>query len=404
MNSVVEKLAAIEKEIAAIQPKMEPITERIAALDQKVVGFAHQLTSLAEESAAVKQDIELTRQSLTRIQTLIGESRAESEQLVAGQEENLQRCETMTAVFGAAFQAVSQFFETAQRMGLADQAKAVFLPPSSVPATFTLPQVPIAVPAPVSDFTPVAPPASESLEAESSLPEQPSAVKEPVYNPDLPIPEPVAKTMPPTEPPAEESVIEEPILEQHVIEKPIIEEKITAEPVAKEVAATEIGNTEEAEGTDLPAAGLVAETMESEPVISEPPAELPTETELPTMKSPVAKSILSESDFDSAISDFGEKELESWKVPGLPDVAAPPVMEAVNLDSESASEVSPLADTVLADTEMSSEMASQLDVSPLNLLVPGLPEPDESAVIDEKDEQEIEAMLATMMAPVTVGS
>jgi chromosome segregation ATPase len=116
MNSVVEKLAAIEREVAAIQPKMAPLTERIADLDQKVAGFAQQLSGIAEESAAVKQDIELTRKCLARIQTLIGESKVESEQLLAGQEENLQRCETMTAVFGAAFQAVSQFFEAAQRM------------------------------------------------------------------------------------------------------------------------------------------------------------------------------------------------------------------------------------------------------------------------------------------------
>ena len=132
MNSVVEKLAAIEKEVAAIQPKMAPLTDRIADLDQKIAGFAQLLTGIAEESAAVKQDIELTRQSLARIQMLIGESKVESEQLAAGQEESIQRCETMTAVFGAAFQAMSQFFETAQRMGLADQAKAVFQVPPIV--------------------------------------------------------------------------------------------------------------------------------------------------------------------------------------------------------------------------------------------------------------------------------
>jgi len=141
MNPVVEKLAAIEKEVAAIQPKMAPLTERIADLHQKVTGFTQQLADLAAESVAVKQDVELTRQSLGKIQTLISESKVESEQLVAGQEENQQRCETMTAVFGAAFQAVSQFFETAQQMGLADQAKAVFLAHSSSSASAAPPVV-----------------------------------------------------------------------------------------------------------------------------------------------------------------------------------------------------------------------------------------------------------------------
>jgi len=41
-----------------------------------------------------------------------------------------------------------------------------------------------------------------------------------------------------------------------------------------------------------------------------------------------------------------------------------------------------------------------LDVPPLNLGVPHLPEQNESTDT-EYDDQEIEAMLATMMAPVT---
>jgi len=267
MNSVVEKLAAIEKEVAAIQPKMAPLTERIADLHHKVTGFTQQLADLAAESVAVKQDVELTQQSLIKIQTLIGESKVESEQLVAGQEENQQRCETMTAVFGAAFQAMSQFFETAQQMGLADQAKAVFLAPSSPPASLP----PLSVP--------VAP-----------------------------------------------------------------------------------------------------------PVVPDPPVQ----------KSPITESVLSESDFDSAIPDTGEmEETAPWSVPGLPDVAAPPEIAQADLGTaDSDSE---------ADTEPSSKMASQLDVPPLNLAVPALPEQGESAA-SETDDQEIEDMLATLMTPVTVAA
>ena len=267
MSSVVEKLAAIEREVAAIQPKMAPLTERIDDLDQKVAGFARQLSGIAEESAAVKQDIELTRQSLVRIQTLIGESKAESEQLVAGQEENQQRCETMTAVFGAAFQAMSQFFETAQRMGIADQAKAVFLSPPSAPVESALPPLPI-VPA---------------------LPE----------------------SVPP-------------------------------------------------------------ETQEAD------------------------ESTLSESDFESTISGADAQEFDSYSIPGLPDVAAPP--EIVHDDFDSAGSDSE------PNTEPSDEMASHLDVPPLNLAVPALPEQSESATAVESDEQEIEDLLASMMTPVTAGS
>ena len=284
MNSVVEKLAAIEKEVAAIQPKMEPLTERIAVLHQKVTYFTQQLTDLAAESVAVKQDVELTRQSLSRIQTLIGESKVESEQLVAGQEENLQRCETMTAVFGAAFQAVSQFFETAQRMGLADQAKAVFLAPSSTSVTSELPSS--------SSVSPL----STTLEA-------------------------VAETVP--------------------MELP------QADPSIESLSAIE--------------------------------------------------STWSESDFDSVIPDASESDTVPCPVTSLPDVAAPPKMAHADPDSDTDS---------FADAEPSSEIASQLEVPPLNLAIPTLPDQNELTTMDETDEQEIEALLATMMTPVTatVGS
>jgi len=297
MNSVVEKLAAIEKEVAAIQPKMVPLTERIADLHHKVTGFTQQLADLAAESVAVKQDVELTRQSLARIQTLIGESKIESEQLVAGQEENQQRCETMTAVFGAAFQAVSQFFEAAQQMGLADQAKAVFL--SAPSAHAALPSMPAAE----------LPPVAEPMPAEPIIPPPP------------------------------------PLMEAPAVDTPV---------------------------ADVPA-------MES----PEPPA---------TTESP-----LSESDFDAITADTSGME-ETWAVPGLPDVAAPPEMTNTDSDSEMGADEEP------SDEVPSEEMASHLDVPPLNLAVPAAPAPPEPTEMNETDEQEIEDMLATMMAPVTTGA
>jgi len=334
MNSVVEKLAAIEKEVAAIQPKMVPLTQRIADLDQKVAGFARQLTGIAEESAAVKQDIELTQQSLTRIQTLIGESRVESEQLVAGQEENLQRCETMTAVFGAAFQAMSQFFETAQRMGLADQAKAVFLPPASE-----------------------------------------AALGQPVLSGALP-----SSQVPPALPVAEELPTDWKAVSQEM--ESAMDSPAVADPAITDTAVTET---------------LAAEPVISEPPVTASPEPLPTASpEPPPESEPVsesaAESALSESDFDSAMSGADSGEPVSWSVPGLPDVAAVPEVALPEMEGTDL-EASPM--------EPPEEIVSQLEVSPLNLSVPALPEQNEPIQIDENDEQEIEAMLANMMAPVT---
>ncbi|MCL2711353.1 MAG: hypothetical protein FWE95_10785 [Planctomycetaceae bacterium] len=278
MNSVVEKLAALEQEVSVLQPKMAPLTERIAALDQKVTGFARQLTDLAAESAAVKQDIELTRQGLARIQTLISESKAESEQLVAEQEEHQQRYKAMTAFVEAARQV---FFGTDQPMGLTDQAKAVF---HALPPTET----------------------ADSRRQTADDRREPATV-----SPDM-----------------------------------------------------------DAESG--------AETMPDEPPVEEPAAD---------------ESVLSESDFDSVMPGAIEEEPEPWAIPPcLPDVSTSPEIDDTDTDAEP------------SDAEPSCEMASQLDVPPLNLAVPALPEQNEPEAINEQDEQEIEAMLADMMAPVTVGS
>ena len=377
MNSVVEKLAAIENEVAAIQPKMAPLTERIADLDQKVAGFTQQLSGIAEESTAIKHDIELTRNSLARIQTLIGESRTESEQLLAGQEENQQRCETMTAVFGAAFQAFSQFFEAAQRMGLTDPAKTAFLVPSVAPIAPVAPSNTLETGTPMQAETvtePVllAPVLVESV-PEDAVPEETVPVEPPTPVPDdvvLPVDDPI----PPPPPFVAEPAVEIP----QVTEPPI------TEPPPVEALPEETVN--ERTTTESPLAeppSITTPVQESIQDISEASPSLPS----------------AEANVDSV--DAGSKEPSSWEsVPTLPDVASLPEMESAHLDS---------VDSDRFDTVQSDEIASNLDVPPLNLAVPSLPEVNEPAgtdgthehEIDESDEQEIEDLLATMMAPVT---
>ena len=444
MNSVVEKLATIEQELAALQPKMAPLGERIAALDQKVTGFARQLTDLVAESAAVKQDIELTGQGLARIQTLVGESKIESEQLAVGQEENLQRYRAMESFVGTLYQLHSQSVEIAQWLGLADQAKAILPVPPSVPATIGDGRVQTAddsvmgqpMPADVHPET-IAVPIPEKPSAEP-LPEQPA------NEPDLPLPEsiaePIAESMPeefPVETLPVEEAPEQPASEPDPPMPPDVILEGIAEPMPEGPSAETLPEQpanepdlplpesidepisasmpEEFPVETLPVAESLVEALPAEEVpveevleqsvavpdppmppdvilegIAEPMPEGPPVEETPINELSAAESILSESDFDSVVSDGGGSEPEPLQVPGLPDVAVLPEMETV-----------PSSDT---DAERSDEMASHLDVPPLNLAVPDLPEQNESATMDEQDEQEIEAMLAAMGTPVTVGS
>ncbi|MCL2005915.1 MAG: hypothetical protein FWG73_07085, partial [Planctomycetaceae bacterium] len=430
-------LAAIEREVAAIQPKMAPLTERIADLDKKISDFAQQITGFAEESASVKNDIELTQQSLTKILSLIGESKTESEQLVAGQEENIQRCETMTAVFGAAFQAVSQFFETAQRMGLADQAKAVFLAPTPGQP---LPAFPTALSAALPETLP-------AIDAES-IAEEPASE------------EPAAEEVPTEEPAVEESAFEEPAVEEPVIEDIVVGD-IAGEEALPDVGKDEFSvkyvlDTPDSEPEEQEAA---IEPIESEPV---PIAELTVGTtiEVPVMPEPELESIVDDlplpgisdddlsdigalddgildngidADIDAALSSAGgestidDEAIPSWSASALPDVAAPLDMGLV--DSELEDSDADLGDSGLGDSDLVmgatsfatdelpeyldaesfeteeslGEPASDLDVSPLNLSVPALPEVEGLPPADESDDadEEIEAMLATMMTPIT---
>jgi hypothetical protein len=152
------------------------------------------------------------------------------------------------------------------------------------------------------------------------------------------------------------------------------------------------------------------ESVIEEPAMPEPPSMPavnfsvtvpPPVAESPVADAPVVDSILSESDFDSAVNESKEQELTAWSMPGLPNVAALPEMGATPPDMDSDAEDQ--EEDSDADFEPSSVIASQLDVTPLNLATPALPVQSEPMDMSEEDEQEIESLLATMMTPVTAG-
>jgi hypothetical protein len=181
--------------------------------------------------------------------------------------------------------------------------------------------------------------------------------------------------IPTIEPPAVEPLIAEP----PAIEPPVAEPPI-AEPPAVESSIAEPPPTEEP-------SSWASAPEENEENVDETMTVAAAVPGFPEAELSAAESILSESDFNAAVSDSGDTELASWAAPDLPDVTSLPEM-ASTPDS-------------FADAEPSDEIASHLDVPPLNLAIPALPEQNEPDAIDEEEEQEIEDMLATMMAPVT---
>ncbi|MDR3234544.1 MAG: hypothetical protein LBT46_12945 [Planctomycetaceae bacterium] len=283
MSRLVEKLAAAEQEITGILPNIETLVSQADAFTQRIAAFAGQSSDIAEKAVVIRQDAAAVEQSLKNIRTLIAEVKTEAEAFITGQKDNQQRCETMTAVFGEAFQAVSSFFETAQRLGLTDQAKTPFLPQA-----LTVESRP--------ESAPVLPP------------------------PALPTPA------------FEESGTESPVVEEPAVEKPVTEEPVSGESVVDEPAA------------------------------EKPVAEKPF--------------------------------VEAAAAPVLPDLGTETETEAVS-DMDT-------ADIDSANTD-SADIASNLDISPLNLgTMPPDSQTETEPDADSGDEQDIEDMLADMMKPVTV--
>jgi regulator of replication initiation timing len=177
MNLLVEKLAAVEKEAAGILSKIENLFSQTDDFNQKVAAFAGQSSEIAAAVASIRQEVADTQQGLKHVRELIAEAKSETEDMVANQDDNQQRCETMTAVFREAFHAASRLFETAQHLGFTDQAKTAFLPEALTVENDDTPVVPTSAAA-----TPISQPAvEEDTEPETSVTEpEPTVAAEPV--------------------------------------------------------------------------------------------------------------------------------------------------------------------------------------------------------------------------------
>ncbi|MDR0610937.1 MAG: hypothetical protein LBG58_12555 [Planctomycetaceae bacterium] len=123
MSDLVEKIVAVEERIVLLKSKMTPLTSKVEMLNQKIDGFSGLLAEITGETNTIQQEINSAQQGLEMIQTLINEIKMEGEQITANQNENKHLYESMTEMFGEAFQVVSRFFETAQKIGIVDKEK-----------------------------------------------------------------------------------------------------------------------------------------------------------------------------------------------------------------------------------------------------------------------------------------
>ncbi|MDR0338520.1 MAG: hypothetical protein LBI18_15720 [Planctomycetaceae bacterium] len=124
MSIIVEKIVTIEEQIACIQSKLTTLISKVDTLNRKINKFSDLLAEITAESNAIWQEIDSTQHGLKLIQTLLVKVKTESKQISVDQDENKLLYESMTEMFGEAFQVVSRFFETVQKIGIVDKEKA----------------------------------------------------------------------------------------------------------------------------------------------------------------------------------------------------------------------------------------------------------------------------------------
>ncbi|MDR3199622.1 MAG: hypothetical protein LBU34_17270 [Planctomycetaceae bacterium] len=124
MNNIVEKIVVVEEQVALIQSKIVPLTSKVDVLNRKIDGFSGLLAEITGETKMIQQEINSFQQELESVRKLLAETKTEGEQIFADQDKNKYLYESMTEMFGEAFQVVSRFFETARKIGIIDMEKA----------------------------------------------------------------------------------------------------------------------------------------------------------------------------------------------------------------------------------------------------------------------------------------
>lgn len=378
MSKITEKLVAVENQIAQLREQCGPLTKKIAGLNTIIDDLSSRLKDLTQETLAIQGEIENVGQGLDSVSRILVDAKDEGADLInahveltAKHAEDEQLRASMTAMFGEAFQVVSRFMETAQRIGIVEKDKiGSFLTAKSEGSgrDLTVHETP-------PESVDISATECQTVESEElpmvaeEIVEETPAVEEPVVE-ESTVEETVAETG------VTELGVNEPATVEPAIEEPSIEE-FTAEAGEQDVEKGSIEEIPSPVELNLPSdidviAGEIVDALDD---ASEPLAETPTEGD-----SLLDTEIVSETPLEPA--DLG--------LPSLPDMSA----EIAELPM-----VEPSGEMEHHSTE---EISSQLELPPLGLDTSAVvsEEPVEDEMDDETADQ-IEAMLKDMSKPLT---
>ncbi len=184
MNQFIEKLNAVEAQLADLSQHFEPLRSRVDRLRQAAESVSTQVETLLTESTALRDSLAAVRQDfstvLSAVLTTVDEARVEGEQLQSQAEATQKVQDSITNMFGETFQVVSRFLDTAKKLGIvdADKAQEILVADSAVDGVSESVAAPVAeAPATmeVAVEEPVEPVTEETVEAEpETIVEEPS--------------------------------------------------------------------------------------------------------------------------------------------------------------------------------------------------------------------------------------
>lgn len=351
MSTFAEKLSGVEEQIRTLRTKIDPLAEKADGLKSFVDDISSRVKTAEQESGQLVDELNGMRSGIDSLLSVLSEANAEGVQIDAKQKESQELHDSLTEMFGEAFQVVSRFFDTAQKLGLVDKGKT--------------------------------PKFLEKNELE--------AIKEAMAEPETAISEPEAAEAVVAEAPVApepEAVTPEPAPETVEVEAPVVAEPeaVTPEPEAEPV---------EVEVPVMPEPEAAMPEPEAEPVVAEAPAVPEPEAATPENSS----DIFSEADFAPPVSAAETEDMPSF--PSLPDVTFPadelPTMstgESANAEND--------ADNSVGEGSLE-EMAGSLDLPPLALGTPAETTelPETTPKVNEEEEQKIEDLLSDLSKPIS---
>ncbi|MDR2762773.1 MAG: hypothetical protein LBB88_09250 [Planctomycetaceae bacterium] len=124
MNNLTEKLSTALSQLNELQTKFSPLGEHIEQLNQKVESLAKYASELVNEVVEIQTITNGYSNTFNAIANILDELKTESEQINHDAKENEILRESMTSMFGEAFNVVSKFIDTAKHIGIIDKNHA----------------------------------------------------------------------------------------------------------------------------------------------------------------------------------------------------------------------------------------------------------------------------------------